>query len=292
MTQPPTSDTQSAYDGPRLSGGRIFGLALCAALCLIGGRLFQAGFVSFIGPAVCAPSQACHGGLTTLAFWMGGAAVWAIGTGAAVATVITDEKAPDRLPIPATLCATFVLALVGAVLGERQANLPTLIPLGLLAPLTAFAAVRGERRLREHQKAYLAGLAVARRLAEHGLSTFGTVTEVEAVSETHEGALDLRITLRFTAGDGVEHHFTHTGDHPVHAAPRIGDRMAVRYDPRSPGTAQAGALLPPDPARRAGPPQDARPSLTDELDRLAALRREGALDAAEFEQAKAHLLAE
>ncbi|MFJ9696300.1 DUF3592 domain-containing protein [Kitasatospora sp. NPDC101183] len=286
MTQPLPPDAHASHGGPRLSGGRIFGLALCAALCLVGGRLFQAGFVSFAGPAVCAPSQACHGGLGTLAYWMGGVAVWAVGLAAAIATVVSSEPGgPNRLPFGATVCASLLLGLTGAALGEGLGNPFLTAALVVFAALTVPVAVQGELRLRHERRKFAAARAVDRHLAEHGVSTAGTVTEVQALGEAHQDALDLRITLRFTDHDGTGRTFTHTANHPVHAAPRVGDRLTVRYDPQAPAIARAGAPLPPEPVR------DAVPSLTEELARLAALHREGALDAQEFERAKARLLA-
>ncbi len=86
----------------------------------------------------------------------------------------------------------------------------------------------------------------------------------------------MKLTVRFTASDGVEYTGQATVRFPSYDPPRRGAGVTVRYLPQDPGDFEIGAEAPP---------------LLDELERLAALHRAGSPTDAEFAPAKARLLA-
>lgn len=265
--------------------GRTLAAICWGLLCAGGGWLLSTAVVLIGGPDDCEVPP-CHGGPITAVQLFGGLLAGGLGlVGTAAATGRRTAGAPRLLPLAPVLLAALAAGLLGAARTEGRTH-PWLLAAAATAAVVAVpAAVLARPRRARQRRAYLTALATARRLEAHGVSTTGTVTAAEALHSTEDHAVELRLTVRYLAADGTEHARRHTGTYPVYDAPRVGSRVAVRYDPQDPATAAVGELRP-----DAAAPQDARPPLTAELERLAALHREGSLDAVEFERAKAALL--
>ncbi len=279
-------EDQVPYGGPRLSAGRMVGLAGCAAMCLGGGLLLRPMTSSFLGPAACGPATGCQDWFGTLGYGAGSLLLWVLGlTTAANLAAGLGRNTPNRLPTAAIILGAVLLGLLGAALGGGMPS-QALPGLGILLAITLATATLGERRLRRERREFVAARALGLTIAARGASSTGVVTVAEPTGRTHRGDPELLITVRYPAHDGSEHLCTRIRFHPALAQPRVGDRMAVRYDPAEPGAAQIGEPLPPAPV----PVLDAGPSLAVRLERLTQQYRDGELDAAEFEQARRLLL--
>ncbi|MEK2488929.1 SHOCT domain-containing protein [Kitasatospora purpeofusca] len=267
----------------RVGGARKFLVLLLGLLTALGGWTLGTGWVRSVDHAACLPETSCDGTLTASALVSG---VYLCLLGLFSALVLAENREPEkpqRLPLGATSAGAVSLALLGAALGNGSAH-PWLFaaaaPFGLL---TAVAGVRGERRIRRENRDHLREHTLAARLHTSGVTVTGTVTEVGHVGREQRGRGTgphrLRLTVRYPGPDGRPYTLTHTGRYPVYALPTVGGEVTVRHDPLDP----SAAVVPTTGA--VGP----RP-LGDELALLAALHREGALDAAEFTAAKALLL--
>ncbi|MFD8754273.1 DUF3592 domain-containing protein [Kitasatospora sp. NPDC059577] len=283
-TDGPTGD-RLALRELRMGFGRTLATACSGLLCAGAGWLLSTAVVLIGGPDDCEVPP-CHGGPITVVQLLGGILAAVLGTvGTALGTGRATPGSPRRLPLAPVLLVSLAVALLGAARTGGRTH-PWLLATAALALAVAVpAAVLARPRLARQRRAYLAALATARRLEAHGVSTVGTVTATETLRPAEDHKVELRLTVRYLTPDGTGHTRRHTGTYPVHDAPRAGSRIAVRYDPRDPATAAVGAPRP-----DTAPPRDARPPLTAELERLAALHREGSLDATEFERAKAALL--
>ncbi|MFI6155468.1 hypothetical protein ACIBCA_22605 [Kitasatospora sp. NPDC051170] len=286
MTAMSLPEDQVPYGGPRLSAGRIVGLVGCAAMCLGGGLLLEPMTSSFLGPATCEPTTGCQDWLGTLGYGAGSLLLWVLGlTTAANLAAGLGRNTPNRLPTTAIILGAVLLGFLGASLGTGMP--PEVLPaLGVLLVITLLTTALGERRLRRERREFVAARALGLTIAARGASSTGVVTVAEPTERTHRGDPELLITVRYPALDGAEHLCSQIRFYPALAQPRIGDRMAVRYDPAEPGAAQIGEPLPPAPV----PVRDAGPSLAVRLDRLSQQHRDGELDATEFEQARRRLL--
>ncbi|MFJ9691810.1 DUF3592 domain-containing protein [Kitasatospora sp. NPDC101183] len=286
MTAMSLPEAQVPYGGPRLGAGRIIGLVACAASCLSSGLLLHLAVTGFLGPATCEPATPCHDWSAALGYGAAALFVWVLGlTTAAGLAAGLGRNTPDRLPTTAIVLGAVLLGYTGAALGLRMP--PELLPgLGVLTVLTLAASALGERGLRRRRREFVAARTVGLAVAARGVSSTGVVVVAEPTDRTHRGDPELMVTVRYPAGDGSEHRCTEIRFHPASARPRVGDRMAVRYDPSAPGDALLGELLPgPVPVRDAGP------SLAVRLERLAERRRDGELDGTEYEEARRRLLA-
>ncbi|MFE6052154.1 DUF3592 domain-containing protein [Kitasatospora sp. NPDC056446] len=287
MTANGPEDGRLPLHARQMSPGWVLAALLGALLCAGGGWLLSTAVVLIGGPDDCEVPP-CHGGPVTALYLLGGLFAGGVGpTATAAATGRATAGSPRLLPLAPVLCVSFAVGLLGAARTEGRTHVWALAAAAVLAALAVPSAIMARPYRARERAAYLAAVAAARRLDAHGVRTTGTVTAIESLGSAEEHTLRLRLTVRYPTADGTGHTRRFTRDYPVYDAPRTGGRVAVRYDPQDPATADLGDLLP-----DAAPPQGTRPPLTAELTRLAALHREGALDAAEFERAKAALLAD
>ncbi|HEY3607974.1 MAG TPA: SHOCT domain-containing protein [Pseudonocardiaceae bacterium] len=132
------------------------------------------------------------------------------------------------------------------------------------------------------------GMASSKRRAE------GVITDVWNTGETYNDDVEVRLTIEYRRADNTTGHAVHNEVASPRNMPRRGDRVTVLYDPAGDeGMIELIGLAPaPNPMIVDAGPQDAVPpdELVAALDRLAALHRDGALTATEFDRAKRRLL--
>ncbi|WP_327676222.1 SHOCT domain-containing protein [Kitasatospora sp. NBC_00458] len=282
--------------GPRLSNGRLLGLVVLAIGTASAGWITGTGFVRAFGEDACGPEQSC-GGIGVAVHLAGGILGW---LAALVGTATTahgdgpldgDSATSDR----GVLLGCLALGLAGASFANNTFHPWPLAPVAPLALATAgldrFAARRWRTaRLEQHRKA-----EQEHRLAEFGVTVPGVVVAVGGDGSLQDGDPVLLLTVEFTAA-GTVHTTTVTGTFPGPGAgaPLRGSPAEVRYDPADPAVARATvtgpAPAPADAVPAPAPAAGAAPEIVDGLERLTALHRQGALDAAEFALAKAQLL--
>ncbi|MGF1427653.1 hypothetical protein [Kitasatospora sp. LaBMicrA B282] len=259
---------------PGLSPQRRTASYLCAALFVVGGLL---------------AGHAIHAVPGWLSF-LGGAVLW----GGALFTVnlivdndFTDGYAPSIEP-----GGLFWGAATGGLLGLSVTHLPqslwALVPLSFTA-LFAFLLGRGTWRERQRRIADRRRAARrAHRLAEEGEVVRGVITELTSSGPSRGGDARVKLTIRYTASDGVEYTETVDKSVPLVDLPRRGTGVTVRHLPEDPRDSEVEV-------DRAGVPVDGGPAdpptLVGELERLAALHDGGHLSDEEFTWAKARLLA-
>ncbi|MET8622572.1 DUF3592 domain-containing protein [Kitasatospora sp. NPDC004669] len=125
------------------------------------------------------------------------------------------------------------------------------------------------------------------RLAEDGEVVRGVITELTTSGTSYGGGVRMRVTIRYTASDGVEYTETVGKTFPLVDLPRRGAGVTVRLLPENPRDFEIEV-------DREGVPVDGEPidtsTLVGELERLAVLRDSGHLSNEEFAWAKARLL--
>ncbi|MER7703802.1 DUF3592 domain-containing protein [Kitasatospora sp. NPDC097605] len=266
----------------RVSGARKFAAFMFGCFAAFGGWCAATGYLHSFTAGDCGPGTPCQDDVTAL-LTTAGVVLWLLALfGALGLAENRDVEKPQRLPLAMTTAGVVFLGLLGAVPAGGAPRPWLLAAAGLFALLTLVAGVRGERRIRRENAERLALRNLAARLHTSGLSVPGTVIDVQHADHRPTpgaAAQRLRLTVRFTAPDGRAYTLTHTGTFPSYALPGAGSGLTVRHDPQDPSAALVA---------ESGP--SAAPPLSEELERLAALHRDGALDAAEFAAAKARLL--
>ncbi|MEV0188553.1 DUF3592 domain-containing protein [Kitasatospora purpeofusca] len=265
--------------GPRLSRGRIVGLAVIAPFTAAAGWLTAAGLVRAFATDACGAERHCSA-LPTAGLLVAGLLLWPAALVAAASTAHGDAPTtePSATSDRGVLLGCLAVGLLGAALAEGVPGLWVLAPVLPLALLTAALDRRGARRWRAHR------LAAARqdRLEREGITVPALITHVAAGGATYDDDPELRVTVGFRTADGADRTTTTVDTFPLHFPPRPGDRAEVRYHPADPENLRV-TLAAPAAALRDG-------DVVAALERLADLHREGSLDAAEFAAAKALLL--
>ncbi|MFJ4090523.1 DUF3592 domain-containing protein [Kitasatospora sp. NPDC089913] len=265
--------------GPRLSRGRIVGLAVTAVLTAATGWLTATGAVRAFAADACGPERHC-GALPTVLLLVLGPLLWLAALVAAATTAHGDAPTtePSATSDRGVLLGCLAAGLLGAALAEGTARPWLLAPVLPLALLTAALDRHGARRWRAHR------LAAGRqeRLDREGITVPALITRVTGTGAADDEDPELRVTVGFRTADGADRTAATVDTFPPGRAPRPGDGAEVRYHPDDPENLHVTI------AARTAAPQDG--GVVSALERLAALRREGALDAAEFAAAKALLL--
>ena len=288
------------------------GLTLCLGSLLLGAwaiyELMHIGTCASGGPYVSA--RPCPPGteLRILAIFGG---VFALLTGIGVYAA-RGARGNPRIGLGATMWGLGFLTLAAAALlaafggaatddgggGKLAAGIMAgvFVPMGLV-PLVGSFFVRGR-------------LARAERLVEHGKRAPGRVTHIEDTGVTINDSPRVKIRVSATPRDGRSFEVEKTTTVSRVSIPRVGDPVAVFYDPDEPEKAgisfdaQALSLVgltptpaapptPPTPPSYAATPPDADfGARLEALRKLGELRASGVLTAEEFEREKARLLAE
>ncbi|MEV6973607.1 DUF3592 domain-containing protein [Kitasatospora sp. NPDC093806] len=280
---------QLAPLGPRLSKGRIAGLALIGALTATAGWLAGTGFVRAFGAHACGLEHGCNG-FGTAGYIAGGIL---LGIATLIPAMLTAHGEAELTETGSTSDGVVALGWLALVLlGVYPANgaphpwlllpVPVLLLCAVLADRQAARRWRTDLLEKRHRAERQA------RLDEHGRTVPGRVTDLTAVGTDSDGRPQLRVTVGFTALDGTRHSTGTTDVFPAHDTPRRGDPAEVRYDPADPE--HTGVTFPTDRPAPGPEPADAAPEVVTALERLAALHREGALDDGEFTLAKALVL--
>ncbi|MFB6892099.1 DUF3592 domain-containing protein [Kitasatospora sp. NPDC056327] len=283
--------------GPRLSRGRLVGLVVIAGFTAAAGWLTATGFVRAYGADACGPEGDC-GALGTTLYLVSGLLLWPASLVAAASTAHGDAPThePSVTSDRGVLSGAVALGLVGAALANGGFHPWLLVPVLPLAVLAAVLDRFGARRRRAFVLETRRTAERQDRLARHGITVPGRITALVHTGSTYNDHPELRVSVEFTTADGSLRTTTLVDAFPAFDAPRRGGPAEVRYDPADPEDAEAVLVDPaPEPlqgAVRADPAPSADPALrgVEALERLAALHRDGALDAAEFTAAKARLI--
>ncbi|MER5351228.1 DUF3592 domain-containing protein [Kitasatospora sp. NPDC002551] len=270
--------------GPRLSSGRIIGLVIVAGFTAAAGWLTATGFVHAYGTDACGPEQRCNG-FGTAGYLAGGILLWLLSLVSAATTAHGDAPTtePSATSDRGVLLGCVALGLLGAALANGSFHPWPLVPVLPLALLTAVLDRHGARRWRAFRLEARRRADRQGRLEQYGVTVPGRITGLTPTGTTSNDCPELRLTVEFTTIDGARRTTTVTDAFPAFDAPRRGALTEVRYDPADPENVHASLT--------AGAVPDAPAlDLIAALERLTALHRDGALDAAEFAAAKARLL--
>jgi hypothetical protein len=258
---------------PGLNVRRRNATYVCAALFVAAGLL--AGDVI----------SAIPGGLS----FLGGAVLW----GGALFAVnqTTDGDYTDSYDQPIEPGALFWGAATGGLLGLSVAHVPATLWALVPLPFTAlFSFLLGRKTWQARQRSIADKRRAARRtrrLAEDGEVVRGVITDLTSSGTSYSGGAWVRLTIRYTASDGVEYTETVSKTIPLVDLPRRGGGVTVRHLPENPRDFEVEV-------DREGVPVDGAPvdtsTLVGELERLAVLRDSGHLSDEEFAWAKARLL--
>ncbi|MFD5915652.1 DUF3592 domain-containing protein [Kitasatospora sp. NPDC058201] len=270
----------------RITGPRLLALVLLCGLAVAAGRLGTAGLVRVPAADPCGRETGCDANAMVLEITCG-LVCWLLSMvcAAALANNADEDDRCHRMSGGLILPVWLLLTLVGAYGADGAPRPWLLVPIGAFALIALLAGVPAERRVARETAVHRRARALARRLADHGVTVAGTVTALAEAATPAPRRVGLRLTVKYRTLDGEERATTQPGAFPAYALPRVGDRVTVRYDPRHPDGAEI-AVRPPD--EQSG---DAVSVLARELERVAVLHREGLLDGAEFALAKARLLA-
>ncbi|WP_030391314.1 DUF3592 domain-containing protein [Kitasatospora purpeofusca] len=264
--------------GPRLSRGRIVGLAVTSVFTAAAGWLTATGLVRAFAADACGAERSC-GSVSVVACLAAGIPLWLLCLVAAASTAHGDAPTsePSASSDRGVLAGCLALGLLGASLANGDPHPWLLAPVLPLALLTAALDRRGARRWRANR------LAAARqdRLEREGITVPALITHVATTGATDNDDPELRVTVGFRTADGADRTATTVDTFPVHLPPRPGGGAEVRYHPADPENLRITLATPA--ASRDG-------DVVSALERLAALHREGSLDTAEFAAAKALLL--
>ncbi|MFJ9951293.1 DUF3592 domain-containing protein [Kitasatospora sp. NPDC091207] len=237
MTRETTADAPAELRRPGVA--RLLVLLLCAALLTSDGWLIGRGAARMIAIGGCGDGQerACESadlwaGLSVpLGVILG--TVLLVGTAFALAADGSTSASSD-LPIGAGTLLGLLCLLVGVALGADTTSGWLLGPAALVAVGAISSAPVEARRRRgilaeERQRAER-----AERLDRHGVTVQGTVVDLRGTGVVLNDCPELVVTVRYSTADGVERTEAFTKTFPVYDVPRRGDRLALRYDPRSP----------------------------------------------------------
>ncbi|MFB6892098.1 DUF3592 domain-containing protein [Kitasatospora sp. NPDC056327] len=266
----------------RVGGGRRFFAVVFGLFAVAGGWCVATGHLRSFGAGGCVPGTDCQADVTSLLLALGVALCLLALFGALALAENRDVEQPQRLPLAMTSPAAALLGLLGAAAADGAPRSGLLLAAAVSALLALVGGVRGERRIRRENAEQKRRRDLAARLHSSGATVVGTVTEVRQPGRPGSGspaARRLRLTVRYAGPDGRAYTLVHTGTFPSYALPGVGGRLALRHDPRDPSVAVVAA---------AGTAP--APALSEELERLAALHRDGVLDTAEFTAAKARLI--
>ncbi|MFB7670034.1 DUF3592 domain-containing protein [Kitasatospora purpeofusca] len=265
--------------GPRLSRGRIVGLAVTSVFTAAAGWLTATGLVRAFAADACGAERSCAA-LPTVGLLVAGLLLWPATLVAAASTAHGDAPTtePSATSDRGVLLGCLAVGLLGAALAGGVPRLWVLAPVLPLALLTAALDRRGARRWRANR------LAAARqdRLEREGITVPALITHVATTGATDNDDPELRVTVGFRTTDGADRTAATVDTFPAHLPPRPGGGAEVRYHPADPENLRV-TLATPAAASRDG-------DVVSALERLAALHREGSLDTAEFAAAKALLL--
>ncbi|MFJ4791280.1 DUF3592 domain-containing protein [Kitasatospora purpeofusca] len=274
-----TDGRPAAGPGPRLGRARVVGLLVIAPFTATAGWLTATGLVRALATDACGAERHCAA-VPTVGLLVAGPLLWLAALVAAASTAHGDAPTtePSATSDRGVLLGCLAVGLLGAALAGGTSRPWLLAPVLPLALLTAALDRRGARRWRAHRLA----AAEQDRLEREGITVPARITHVVTTGATYNDDPELRVTVGFRTTDGADRTATTVDTFPLHFPPRPGDRAEVRYHPADPENLRITLAAP------TTSPQDG--DVVGALERLAALHREGALDAAEFAAAKALLL--
>ncbi|CAN3980051.1 hypothetical protein [Kitasatospora purpeofusca] len=274
-----TDSRPATGPGPRLGRARVVGLLVTAPFTAAAGWLTATGLVRVFATDACGAERHCAA-LPTVGLLVAGILLWPATLVAAASTAHGDAPTtePSATSDRGVLLGCLAVGLLGAALANGAPHSWLLAPVLPLALLTAALDRHGARRWRAHRLA----AAQQDRLEREGITVAALITHVATTGATDNDDPELRVTVGFRTADGADRTATTVDTFPLHFPPRIGDRAEVRYHPADPENLRVTLAAP------TASPRDG--DVVTALERLAALKREGALDTAEFTAAKALLL--
>ncbi|MFG3053472.1 DUF3592 domain-containing protein [Kitasatospora sp. NPDC048239] len=230
----------------RPTAGRMLALFVCAVLLAADGwatgrgyaALGRAGDCGNTGQRVCGSIDLWHGLAAVGGVILG--LVLLTGT-AIVLAADGSASASSDLPVGAGTLAGVLCLLLGAARGADTTSRWLLGPAAAVALLALWSARAEARRRRRILAAERRRAERELRLERHGVSVPATVLDLRGTGVHLNDRPELVVTLRYTTADGQEHTESVTETFPAYDAPRRGDVLTVRYDPRDPHLPQLAA---------------------------------------------------